>query len=104
MGRIASLLPVWGLDQLPAASVCAQRGQRARFFTETDYISPVNNEGGLEMNLSPPTTVVFVISLILAVLAVIGTFVAIPLVSANAFWVAIIAYVILAVGNVFRGV
>ncbi|MGC2411016.1 MAG: hypothetical protein WA441_13750 [Methyloceanibacter sp.] len=56
------------------------------------------------MNLSPPTTAVFVISLILAVLAVISTFVAIPLVSANAFWVAIIAYVILAVGNVFRGV
>jgi hypothetical protein len=26
------------------------------------------------------------------------------LISANAFWVAIIAYVILAVGNVFRGV
>ena len=56
------------------------------------------------MNLSPPTTAVFVISLILAVLAIIGTFVAIPLISANAFWVAIIAYVILAVGNVFRGV
>ena len=56
------------------------------------------------MNLSPPTTAVFIISLILAVLAIIGTFVAIPLISANAFWVAIIAYIILAVGNVFRGV
>jgi hypothetical protein len=56
------------------------------------------------MNLSPPTTAVFVISLILAVLAVIGTFVAIPVISANSFWVAIIAYVILAIGNLFRGV
>jgi len=56
------------------------------------------------MNLSPPTTAVFVISLILAVLAIIGTFVTIPLISAHAFWVAIIAYIILAVGNVFRGV
>ena len=56
------------------------------------------------MNLSPPTNAVFIISLILAVLAVIGTFAAIPVISANAFWVAIIAYVILAVGNVFRGV
>jgi hypothetical protein len=56
------------------------------------------------MNLSPPTTAVFVISLILAVLAVIGTFVAIPVISANAFWVAVIAYVILAIGNLFRGV
>lgn len=56
------------------------------------------------MNLSPPTTAVFIISAILAVLAIIGTFVALPVISANAFWVAIVAYVILAVGNVFRGV
>jgi hypothetical protein len=56
------------------------------------------------MNLSPPTTAVFFISLILAVLAVISTFVAIPVISANAFWVAIIAYVILAIGNLFRGI
>jgi len=52
------------------------------------------------MNLSPPTTAVFVISLILAVLAIIGTFVAIPLISTNACW----AYVIRAVGDLFRGV
>jgi hypothetical protein len=56
------------------------------------------------MNLSPPTTAVFVISLILAVLAIIGQFVAIPLVSDQGFWVAVIAYFILAIGNVFRGV
>jgi hypothetical protein len=88
----------------PARPACAKAGQAPRFLTENDYISPVNKEGGLEMNLSPPTTAVFVISLILAVLAIIGTFVTIPLISANAFWVAIIAYIILAVGNVFRGV
>jgi hypothetical protein len=87
-----------------AHPACAQAGQAPRFLTENDYISPVNKRGGLEMNLSPPTTAVFIISLILALLAIIGTFVAIPLISANAFWVAIIAYVILAVGNVFRGV
>jgi hypothetical protein len=56
------------------------------------------------MNLSPPTTAVFVISLILAVLAVIGKFVPIPLISEQGFWVVVIAYVVLAVGNVFRGV
>jgi hypothetical protein len=55
------------------------------------------------MNLSPPTTAVFIISVILAVLAIISAFVQIPLISAHAFWVAIIAYIILAVGNVFRG-
>jgi hypothetical protein len=72
--------------------------------TENDYISPVNNERGLEMNLSPPTTAVFVISLILAVLAVIGKFAAIPLITDHGFWVAIIAYIVLAIGNIFRGV
>ena len=56
------------------------------------------------MNLSPPTTAVFVISLILAALAIIGKFVAIPFISEHAFWVAIVAYVILAVGNLFRGI
>jgi hypothetical protein len=56
------------------------------------------------MNLSPPSTVVFIISLILAALAVIGKFAPIPFVTDQGFWVAIIAYVILAVGNLFRGV
>ncbi len=56
------------------------------------------------MNLSPPTTAVFVISLILAVLAIIGQFASIPLITDHGFWAAIIAYFILAVGNVFRGV
>ncbi len=56
------------------------------------------------MNLSPPSTAVFVISLILAALAIIGKFVAIPFITEHGFWVAVIAYVVLAVGNLFRGV
>ena len=55
------------------------------------------------MSLSPPTTVVFVISIILALLAIIGNYVAIPFISDNGFWVAIVAYIILACGNIFRG-
>lgn len=39
------------------------------------------------------------ISLIPAVLAVIGHFVAIPFMSEHGFWAAIIAYVVLAVGT-----
>jgi hypothetical protein len=62
-----------------------------------------STEGGLEMNLTPPTTVVFIVSLILAALAVIGKFAAIPFITDNGFWVAIVAYVVLAVGNLFRG-
>ena len=55
------------------------------------------------MSLSPPTTVVFVVSIILAVLAIICAFVPIPFISEHGFWVAIVAYVILAIGNIFRG-
>ena len=55
------------------------------------------------MSLSPPTTIVFIVSVILAALAVIGTFTPIPFISANAFWVAVVGYVILACGNIFRG-
>jgi len=56
------------------------------------------------MNLSPPTTAVFVISLILALLAIVGKFVAIPFITEHGFWVAVVAYIVLAVGNLFRGV
>jgi hypothetical protein len=56
------------------------------------------------MNLSPPSQAVFIVSLILAALAVIGKFAAIPFVTDNGFWVAVAAYVILAIGNLFRGI
>jgi hypothetical protein len=55
------------------------------------------------MNLSAPTTVVFVISLILAVLAVLGTLVVIPVITPYAVWVAILAWLVLAIGNVMTG-
>jgi len=55
------------------------------------------------MDLSPPTTVVFVVSVILAALAIVGHFVAIPFFTDNGFWVAVIAYIVLAVGNVAKG-
>jgi hypothetical protein len=54
--------------------------------------------------LSAPTQVVFLISLILAIIAVIGVFVSIPFVSAYAFWIAIIGYIVLAAGCVLKGV
>jgi hypothetical protein len=56
------------------------------------------------MQLNAPTQVVFIISLILAVLALIGYFVAIPFLTAYAFWIAIIAYVVLAAGCLMKGV
>jgi hypothetical protein len=72
--------------------------------SKNDYSPRVNQREGLEMNLSPPTTAVFIISLILAALAVIGKFVAIPFITEHGFWVAVVAYVVLAVGNLFRGI
>lgn len=77
---------------------------RARKVTENHYSFNVNMREGLTMNLSAPTTMVFVISIVLAVLAVLSTFMPLPIVGEYKFWVAIAAYVILAIGNIFRGV
>jgi hypothetical protein len=52
------------------------------------------------MNLHAPSVPIFVVSLVFAVLALIGHVVLIPFVTLYGFWVAIIAYVILAVGVV----
>ena len=74
------------------------------FKEKTITVGSSTKEGGLEMNLTPPSTAVFFISVILAVLAIIGKFVAIPFISDHGFWVVVVAYIILAVGNLFRGV
>jgi hypothetical protein len=51
------------------------------------------------MTLQAPALWVFILSLILVVLAVVGVFVEIPYLSMYAFWVAVLAYVVLALGN-----
>jgi energy-converting hydrogenase Eha subunit F len=57
------------------------------------------------MRLNAPTKMVFVISLILAVLALIGYFVpAVPYLHAYEFWIAIAAYVVLAAACLLKGV
>lgn len=56
------------------------------------------------MNLNAPTQIVFLISLALAVLALISALgVALPVISGNAIWVALIAYIVLAAGNLLKG-
>jgi hypothetical protein len=54
--------------------------------------------------LNAPTQMIFLISLVLAILAVLALFVTIPFVSVYAFWVAIIAYIVLAAGCVMKNV
>ena len=56
------------------------------------------------MRLSAPTQVVFIISLILAVVALIGHFANIPIVTQYQFWIAIAGYVVLAAGCMMKGV
>jgi hypothetical protein len=54
------------------------------------------------MKLHAPSTMVFVISLILVVLAVISVFVFIPYVTVYAFWFAVAAWVVLAGGCLMK--
>jgi len=54
-------------------------------------------------DLLPPKQSTFYIALALAVLVLLGTFVSIPFFSDNGFWVAVVAYVVLAAGNYLKG-
>ena len=55
------------------------------------------------MNFSAPTMPVFLVSVVLALLALIGHFVSIPFVTLYQFWVAIAAYVVLCIGCLLKG-
>jgi hypothetical protein len=54
-------------------------------------------------NLNAPSRVTFLISLALAIIALLGTLVVIPVVTQYAFWLAILAYIVLALGTIVRG-
>jgi hypothetical protein len=58
----------------------------------------------MDTNLNTPTLPVFVCSAVLALLAALGALINIPFVSGYAIWIAILAYIILAVGNLMRGI
>ena len=55
------------------------------------------------MNLSAPTFPIFVVSLVLFLLAVLGALAILPVVGAYSFWLAVAAYVVLLIGNVAKG-
>jgi len=55
------------------------------------------------MRLSAPKQGIFLLSVILAVLGVVGTFVSIPFVSMYAFWVVVAGFVLLAAGTAMKG-
>ena len=56
------------------------------------------------MNLNAPTQIVFFISLALAALALLSVLgIAIPLVSGHTTWFALAGYILLAAGNILKG-
>lgn len=54
----------------------------------------------MKFKLHAPAMWIFVVALIIAVVAVVGVFTPIPYISLYGFWIAILAYVVLALGNV----
>jgi len=57
----------------------------------------------MALKLNAPSQVLFIVSLALAVIAVAGKLTPIPVASANGFWIAIIAYVVLTVATTAKG-
>ena len=55
------------------------------------------------MKLSPPKQITFWVSVVLAVLGLLGKFVSIPLVSALSFWFVLAGFVLLAAANMSTG-
>jgi threonine/homoserine/homoserine lactone efflux protein len=56
------------------------------------------------MQLSAPKQITFWIAVVLAVLGVLASLVSIPVLSGFAFWLVVLAFVVLAVGNLVEGI
>ena len=55
------------------------------------------------MKLSAPKTITWWIAVILGVLGILGTFLSLPLVSANAFWFVAVGFILLALATFLKG-
>ena len=55
------------------------------------------------MKLSAPKQVTFIIAVVLALLGLVGSFVAIPVVSGYAFLLVVLGFIVLAAGNMMEG-
>ena len=55
------------------------------------------------MNLSAPKQITFWIAVVVAVIGVIASLVTVPVLSGFAFWLVVIAFVILAAANLLEG-
>jgi threonine/homoserine/homoserine lactone efflux protein len=55
------------------------------------------------MNLSEPKQITFWIAVVVAVIGVLAQLITIPVLSGLAFWLVVIAFIILAAGNLMEG-
>lgn len=56
------------------------------------------------MNLNAPSQTLFIVAVVIAVLALLGAIIpSIPLISAYAFWVLLLGFIVLAVGVMMKG-
>lgn len=55
------------------------------------------------MTLNAPTQTMFIVAVVIAVIALLGAIIAIPFVSTYAFWILIIAFIVLSAGVVMKG-
>ena len=71
-----------------------------------DAVAAANSghSGETTMRLSAPTHMTFYISVALFVLALVGHFAVVPYITMYQFWLAIAGYVVLAAGNLLKGV
>jgi hypothetical protein len=56
------------------------------------------------MKLTPPKKIIWILSVIIAVLSIVGYFVVIPFISVNAFWVMGVAWLLMFIGVTFKGI
>lgn len=56
------------------------------------------------MTLNAPSQTMFIVAVVIAVIALLGTIIpSIPVISAYAFWVLVVAFLVLAVSVVMKG-
>jgi hypothetical protein len=67
------------------------------------YYSICKIKKGDEMKLTPPTKNVFWLSTVVAAVGLVASFVAVPFVSAYAFWFVVVGFVLLWLGNAMKG-
>ena len=55
------------------------------------------------MNLNAPSQMVFIIAVVIAIIAILGVLIAIPFVTQYAFWILLLAFIVLAGGCLMKG-